>query len=119
MFFQRRKGGMVMWHGGRLPFAGRRLSGLFPFAKKSSPHPDFDAVALRGADKVVELLFPYRQQVHTLTTNNGSEFACHQRIAQALGTTVYSAYASWQKGAIENMKKLVRQYLPKGIALAG
>lgn len=69
------------------------------------------------ADKVVELLFPYRKQVHTITTDNGSEFACHQRIAQALGTTVYfaDAYASWQKGAIENMNKLVRQYLPKGL----
>ena len=33
-----------------------------------------------------------------------------------MDTTVYFAdsYASWQKGAIENMNKLIRQYLPKG-----
>ena len=54
-----------------------------------------------------------------LTTDNGSEFACHKKIAKALGTTVYFAdsYASWQKGAIENGNKLIRQYIPKGTDL--
>ena len=32
-----------------------------------------------------------------------------------MGTTVYFAppYCSWEKGAIENMNGLVRQYIPK------
>lgn len=40
----------------------------------------------------------------------------HERIAKALDTTVYFAdsYCFWQKGAIENTNKLIRQYLPKG-----
>ena len=68
------------------------------------------------ADTVIKLLFPYRKNVLTITTDNGSEFACHKKIAKALGTTVYFAdsYASWQKGGIENENKLVRQYMPKG-----
>ena len=68
------------------------------------------------ADTVIRLLLPYRKNVLTLTTDNGSEFACHKKIAKALATTVYFAdsYASWQKGAIENMNKLIRQYIPKG-----
>lgn len=34
-----------------------------------------------------------------------------------LHTTVYFAdpYASWQKGAIENANKLIRQYIPKEV----
>ena len=48
-------------------------------------------------------------------TNNGTEFAAHEIIARELGTTVYFAhpYCSWEKGAIENMNGLVRQYIPK------
>ena len=68
------------------------------------------------AKAVVRLLRPYKDHVHTITTDNGSEFAHHKYIAQKLGTTVYFAdsYCSWQKGAIENANKLIRQYLPKG-----
>ena len=71
------------------------------------------------ADTAIRLLFPYRKHVLTITTDNGSEFACHKKIAKALGTTVYFAdsYASWQKGAIENENKLIRQYIPKGTDL--
>lgn len=68
------------------------------------------------AEAVIDLLRPYRKNVLTITTDNGSEFVKHSRISKDLRTTVYFAdsYASWQKGAIENMNKLVRQYLPKG-----
>ena len=66
---------------------------------------------------VSRLLFPYRGKgVKTITTDNGSEFACHELITKKSGATVYFAdcYCSWQKGAIENANKLVRQYIPKG-----
>ena len=43
------------------------------------------------------------------------EFAAHKLITKYLGAVVYFAdpYASWQKGAIENTNKLIRQYIPK------
>lgn len=68
------------------------------------------------AEKAVELLCPYRRNVPTITTDNGSKFSRHDTIAMALRTTVYFAnsYSSWQKGAIENTNKIVRQYIPKG-----
>ncbi len=71
------------------------------------------------ADAVIRMLFPFRQYVHTITTDNGCEFAEHKTIAKHLRTTVYFAdpYASWQKGTIENTNKLVRQYIPKGSSL--
>ena len=44
-----------------------------------------------------------------------SQAGAHEIIAGELGTTVYFAhpYSSWEKGAIENMNGLVRQYIPK------
>lgn len=67
------------------------------------------------AKAVVRLLYPFKHLVKTITTDNGTEFSEHKYIAKMLNTTVYFAdpYASWQKGAIENANKLIRQYIPK------
>lgn len=69
------------------------------------------------AEAVMRLLMPYRGYVKSITTDNGREFSKHKDVAKFLGTTVYFAdpYSAWQKGAIENMNMLVRQYIPKGI----
>jgi len=42
----------------------------------------------------------------------------HELITKRLGVPVYFAdpYSSWQKGAIENGNKLIRQYIPKGVS---
>lgn len=73
------------------------------------------------AKAVARLLFPYKGDgVKTITTDNGCEFAAHLDITKALGATVFftDSYSSWQKGAIENMNKLVRQYIPKSANFA-
>lgn len=53
--------------------------------------------------------------VKTITSDNGREFAQHQRIAQQLKASFYFAhpYASWERGLNENTNGLVRQYFPK------
>jgi hypothetical protein len=53
--------------------------------------------------------------VHTITADNGTEFAEHENIAQLLKTKFFftNTYSAWEKGAIENTNKLVRQYIPK------
>lgn len=53
--------------------------------------------------------------VKTITSDNGREFAQHQRIAQQLKADFYFAhpYASWERGLCENTNGLVRQYFPK------
>lgn len=68
------------------------------------------------AETVIRMLIPFKRHVLTITTDNGTEFAHHETIAKRLNTTVYFAdsYCSWQKGAIENANKLIRQYFPKG-----
>lgn len=77
--------------------------------------------AMPTAKAVVRMLFPYRDSVKTITTDNGCEFAAHLEITKRLtpkgreNIIVYFAdsYASWQKGAIENANKLIRKYIPK------
>jgi len=53
--------------------------------------------------------------IHTITSDNGKEFANHKAIAQLLNIDFFFAkpYHSWQRGANENLNGLVRQYFPK------
>ncbi|MGM9851227.1 MAG: IS30 family transposase [Muribaculaceae bacterium] len=57
-----------------------------------------------------------KKHVLTVTTDNDIEFRNHKDIAKALDCTVYFAdpYCSGQKGAIENMNKILREFFPKG-----
>lgn len=67
------------------------------------------------AKVVRKLLLQYKEHIKTITTDNGPEFAAHKEITKELGVQVYFAdpYSSWQKGAVENMNKLIRQYIPQ------
>jgi len=73
------------------------------------------------AKMFIRLLFGYLKYLKTITTDNGSEFAAHLDITADLrmkglpDVTVYFAdsYCSWQKGAVENVNKLIRQCIPK------
>ena len=53
--------------------------------------------------------------VHSITFDNGKEFASHLVIAEALNTATFFArpYHSWERGTNENTNGLVRQYIPK------
>ncbi len=59
---------------------------------------------------------PIRDRVHTLTADNGKEFAGHREISDSLGAGFYFAtpYHSWERGLNEHTNGLVRQYFPKG-----
>ena len=67
------------------------------------------------SDAMISLLAPFAADVHTLTTDNGKEFAQHELIAKQLGADFYFAhpYSSWERGANENMNGLIRQFFPK------
>jgi len=64
---------------------------------------------------ITTALEPHVEQVHTLTADNGREFAHHVLIAEALAADFYFAhpYHSWERGLNENTNGLVRQYFPK------
>ena len=70
-------------------------------------------------DAIIEMLTPYIDQVHTITFDNGGEFAEHKAIEEALGAKAYFAhpYSSWERGLNENSNGLLRQFIPKGTDL--
>ena len=76
-------------------------------------------VANKTAENVTQamiaLLAPHVEKVHTITVDNGKEFAYHEQITKKLNSQVYFAhpYHSWERGLNENTNGLIRQYVPK------
>ena len=64
-------------------------------------------------EKIIALLMGY--PVHTITCDNGKEFANHEKISQVLGVDKFFAhtYASWERGTNENTNGQIGQYIPK------
>jgi len=77
-----------------------------PTSKKAS---DIEAETLR-------LMAPFKDRVHTITSDNGFEFSNHKNISQALECDYYFChpYSSWERGLNEYTNGLIRQYIPKG-----
>ena len=73
------------------------------------------------ANAMIRALKPFKNKVHTITSDNGKEFAGHQKIAEELKTKFYFAhpYSSWERGLNENSNGLLRQYYPKKTDLRG
>ena len=71
--------------------------------------------ALAVSQAMIGLLKPHRKKVHTITSDNGKEFAGHEEIASKLKANFYFAhpYSSWERGTNENTNGLIRQYFPK------
>lgn len=76
-----------------------------------------DAKAL--AEVMIRTLWPYRRWLHTITSDNGTEFAHHEAVSRALGIKFYFAhpYSAWERGLNENTNGLIRQYIPKGTSI--
>lgn len=67
------------------------------------------------AKLIVDALKGEKGRIHTITSDNGHEFADHAYISKKLGINFYFAdpYSSWQRGSNENLNGLIRQYFPK------
>jgi len=67
------------------------------------------------AKVMIDALLPYKSDIQTITSDNGTEFARHKEISEKLGTDFYFAhpYSSWERGCNENTNGLVRQYILK------
>ncbi|MDR2871560.1 MAG: IS30 family transposase [Xanthomonadaceae bacterium] len=76
-----------------------------------------DRTAEHVTQAIVRRLGRLRQVVHTMTADNGKEFAQHPIIGLALGADVYFADpgSAWQRGSNENANGLTRQYLPRNM----
>ena len=68
------------------------------------------------SNATAKLLASYRGINKTLTNDNGREFQRDVEAARKIGIPIYycDPASPWQRGTIENINGLIRQYLPKG-----
>ncbi|MDC1206881.1 IS30 family transposase [Akkermansiaceae bacterium] len=86
-----------------------RYSRFTIIAKAASKSADHVSMA------IMSRLVKHRGKLHTLTFDNGKEFAAHAVIDAILDCQSYFAhpYSSWERGLNENTNGLIRQYFPK------
>lgn len=98
-------------HKGAIVTIVERKTGFFMMKKLNKGK---DAKGL--AKQLIEMLLPYKKVIHSITSDNGCEFANHKTISKKLNANFYFAnpYASWERGLNEYTNKLIRQYIPKG-----
>ena len=66
-----------------------------------------------------KMLKPFKERCHSITFDNGGEFADHTKIKQKIKCDIYFAkpYQSWQRGLNENTNGLLRRFFPKGMKI--
>ncbi len=86
-----------------------RASGVLKMKKVTSKKSSEVTVAINS---MLEDWLPY---IHTITSDNGKEFANHKDVAETNNIDYYFAhpYHSWERGSNENLNGLIRQYIPK------
>jgi len=71
----------------------------------------------KSADEVARKLIKVakRLKIKTFTVDNGCEFHDYKSVETATGSRFFFAnpHCSWERGTIENINGLIRQYLPK------
>jgi IS30 family transposase len=67
------------------------------------------------AKAIIKTLHPIQDHLHTITSDNGKEFAEHKQISEKLNVSFYFAhpYKSCERGCNENANRLIRQYIKK------
>ncbi len=67
------------------------------------------------ANETAKALFSIKDLVHTITADNGKEFAKHENISAGLEIEFCfcKPYHAWERGANETTNGLIRQYIPK------
>jgi len=87
-----------------------RASGMLKMKKVKSKESEVVTNA------IIEILDDWIPYIHTMTADNGKEFAGHEIVATNLDIDYYFAhpYHSWERGSNENLNGLVRQYFEKG-----
>lgn len=108
------------WEGDTVVIGKDRKSALLTLVERKTLYTVIARLTGKRADLLAEtavnVMKPMKHRFHTLTLDNGLEFAQHEQIARELKADIYFAhpYASWERGINENTNGLIRQYFPKG-----
>jgi len=72
------------------------------------------------ADGICSVMDDVKNKCHTITFDNGKEFAAHKDIEKYLETSIFFAhpYSAYERGCNENINGLLRQYIPKSTDLS-
>lgn len=71
-------------------------------------------------NQAIKSMSSHIKTFQSLTLDNGIENKAHEQLADDLHLQVYfcDPYCSWQKGAVENINRWIRKYVPKGSNIA-
>jgi IS30 family transposase len=96
-------------HSGVILTVNDRVSGLLWMEKLK------DKQAPTVSKALIRLLKPLKGKIHTLTSDNGTEFVLHEEVSKQLECECFFAkpYHSWERGSNENLNGLIRDYYPK------
>lgn len=95
------------------------LGALVSLVDRASKFTFLSQVGRKTAEDVgkamLRCLEPVRELVHTITADNGKEFAGHARVSEGLSAGFFFAapYHSWERGLNEHTNGLVREFFPK------
>ncbi len=78
--------------------------------------PNKSQMSIREAFKEAFSNLQAKLPIHSITLDNGSEFAAFKDIEKDLNTTIYFAdpHSPWQRGLNENTNDILRFFFPKG-----
>ena len=69
----------------------------------------------RKQESVILALLPIKDQIRSITTDNGVEFLAYDRMKEFIPEIYYChSYAAWEKGTNENLNRMIRRWYPKG-----
>jgi IS30 family transposase len=114
-----RRGRIGDWEGDTVIGKGRQ-SALLTLLERKTLYTIIVKLNGKQADELAQAasdaMRAHKDRVHTITFDNGLEFAAHEKIAENLEADIFFAnpYCSWERGANENINGLIRQYFPKG-----
>lgn len=101
-----------------LVIGARGKAALLTITDRHSRFTIVRKVRAGSADEVGRTTFKAlkKHSCHSITNDNGREFSDHNELEVKLKTNIYfcNPYSSWERGTVENMNGLIRQYFPKG-----
>ena len=105
---------------GDLVMGSDRHHCIFTFVERKTGLALIRKLSCRTAESVtasaLQLLSRRSAEFKTITLDNGTEFHGYKSLEERFPVRCYFAtpYHSWERGSIENLNGLIRQYLPKG-----